>query len=204
VNCRENVLHKIRDDTIHYLDQELAYVIGPPSSLKKLLILFKLVLVTPGYQFVLSRRIQELLLYIPMLGRPLRRIVWWLTCLVFGSEIAISCEVGGGLYIPHPFGIVVGVSDIGKRVTILQNVTIGRKSLADKERPRIGDGAQLSAGAVIVGSITIGHHSIVGANSVVTRDIPPHSLAIGIPATISPLAMQAGNIESTAAFNALG
>jgi serine O-acetyltransferase len=199
VSSSESPIGRIRDDTIRYIHQELAYVSDKSSSLNKLLILVRLLLITPGYQFVLSRRIQELLLCIPILGRPLRRVVWWLTCLIFSSEIAIAAEIGGGLYVPHPYGIVVGVSDIGSNVTILQNVTIGRKGLGDKERPRIERGVQLSAGAVVLGNITIGHDSVVGANSVVTRDVPPCSLATGIPAKISPLIKPSINISSSSA-----
>jgi serine O-acetyltransferase len=147
-------------------------------------------LLTPGFQFVLARRVQELLYHIPVVGRLLRRIAWWLTCLVFGSELAIGCKIGGGLYIPHPFGIVVGISDIAKNVTILQNVTIGHKNRSDRSEPRIEDGVFLSAGAVIVGDITIGRESVVGANSVVTCSMPPNSLAVGIPAKILARAEQ--------------
>jgi serine O-acetyltransferase len=190
VSDSESPIGRLRDDTIRYLEKELAYVDGQPSTFARFLIVLRLILITPGYQFVLSRRVQELLLYIPLLGRPLRRVVWWFSCLAFGSEIAIASEVGGGLYIPHPFGIVVGVSDIERNVTILQNVTVGRKGLNGKDRPRLESGVQLSAGAVVVGNITVGHDSVVGANAVVTRDVPPCSLAMGIPARITPLVRQ--------------
>jgi serine O-acetyltransferase len=187
VSPNDTPTQRIRDDTARYLEQELAYVDGEPSELATILIVLRLILITPGYQFVLSRRLQELMASIPVVGRPLRRLLWWITCIVFSSEIAIACEVGGGLYIPHPYGIVLGVSDIGKNVTILQNVTVGRKKLNDKERPKIESGVQVSVGAVILGNITIGRDSIVAANSVVTQDVPPCSLAAGIPAKITPL-----------------
>ena len=141
---------------------------------------------TPGFQFVLARRIQEILHRIPLVGRLLRRIWWWWTCIVFGSELAIACDIGGGLYIPHPFGIVVGTCKIGRNVTILQNVTIGHKDRLGKGEPRIGDEVMLTAGCVILGDVAIGDRSVVGANAVVTRDVPPRSVAVGIPAKIIP------------------
>jgi serine O-acetyltransferase len=157
------------------------YAAGEGRRVTKLLAL-RMIFLVPGFQFVLSRRIQDQLLCIPLIGRPLRRVWWWLTCRSFGSEIAISAKVGRGLYVPHPWGIVVGLCEIGDDVTILQNVTIGKKSLSEAGVPNIGDGVYLAAGAVIVGHVKIGDHSSVGANSVVLQDVPPNSVAVGVPA----------------------
>ncbi len=172
----ERISHKIKSDFLHYAKREKETV--------SFTFVARMLLVTPGFQFVFSRRIQELLACIPVIGRPLRRIVWWMTCLLFGSELALACRIAGGLYIPHPFGIVVGVSDIGRDVTILQNVTIGQKNRVEFSEPRIEDGAYLAAGSVILGNITIGRNSIIGANSVVTKNVPENSMAVGVPARI--------------------
>lgn len=142
----------------------------------------RLFLLTPGFQFVLARRIGEALAGIALIGRPLRRVWWWRTCRAFGSEIAIGATVEGGLYIPHPYGIVIGVATIGHDVTILQNVTIGNRGEAGAAGAVIGDGAYLGAGAAIIGAVTVGARARVGANAVVTRDVPPAATAIGIPA----------------------
>jgi serine O-acetyltransferase len=167
---------KIREDLAHYALREHTRVSFAFAA--------RMFLLTPGFQFVLSWRVQELLFRVPLIGRLLRRIAWWASCLLFGSEIAMAASVDGGLYVPHPYGIVVGASDIGKRVTLLQHVTIGRKDHTDRGRPQIKDGASLMAGCVVLGDITIGSGAMIGANSVVLKDVPPNSVAIGAPAKI--------------------
>ena len=144
----------------------------------------RMVLLTQGFQFVLARRIQDALARIPVVGRPLRRIWWWWTCRKFGSEIAIGCTVAAGLYIPHPYGIVVGVCTIEENVVILQNVTIGSRHSHSPGHARIGRGAYLSAGAAIIGAVTIGEGAMIGANAVVLRDVPVGAVAVGVPARI--------------------
>ncbi len=144
----------------------------------------RMILLTQGFQFVLARRIQDALVRLPVIGRPLRRIWWWWTCRRFGAEIAIGCTVSAGLYIPHPYGIVVGVCVIGEDVVILQNVTIGSRHSHSPGQARIGRGAYLSAGAAIIGSISIGERAMIGANAVVLRDVPDGAVAVGVPARI--------------------
>ncbi|KQO08269.1 serine acetyltransferase [Sphingomonas sp. Leaf242] len=144
----------------------------------------RMILVTQGFQFVLARRIQDLLAQIPVIGRPMRRIWWWGTCRSFGSEIAIGCTVSPGLYIPHPYGIVVGVCTLGENVAILQNVTIGSRHSHSPGHARIGRNAYLSAGAAIIGAISIGEGAMIGANAVVLRDVPNGAVAVGVPARI--------------------
>ena len=148
---KTKIVDKIKEDLAHYASREHIQV--NPAFVARMLLL------TPGFQFVFAWRIQEALFRVPLVGRILRRIVWWFSCLLFGSEIALAANVDGGLYIPHPYGIVVGASDIGKRVTLLQHITIGRKDHSDRGRPRIEDGASLMAGCVVLGSITIGSNS---------------------------------------------
>ncbi|MBR1177904.1 MULTISPECIES: serine O-acetyltransferase EpsC [Bradyrhizobium] len=175
---KTKIVDKIKEDLAHYASREHTPV--TPAFVIRMLLL------TPGFQFVFAWRIQEALFRVPLVGRILRRIVWWFSCLLFGSEIALAANVDGGLYIPHPYGIVVGASDIGKRVTLLQHITIGRKDHSDRGRPRIEDGASLMAGCVVLGSITIGSNSMIGANAVVLKDVPPNSIAVGAPAKILP------------------
>jgi len=173
---RESVWTKIKADINHYATKE--------STGISLGFVLRMVAFTPGFQFVLSRRIQEAVVKIPVIGRPLRRILWWATCLVFGSELAMGAEIAGGLYTPHPYGIVVGAAKLGANVSILQNVTIGRRAAGHPGDPILEAGVDVSAGAVIVGAVTIGEGATIGANAVVLKDVPQHSMALGVPAKI--------------------
>ena len=141
---------------------------------------------TPGFQFVFSRRLQDMVVRIPLIGRLLRRIIWWATSLCFSSEIGLAATVGGGLYVPHPYGIVVGTATIGRNVTILQNVTIGRLSQDSQRDAIIEDGARIYAGAAVLGEIRVGKNALVAANSVLLADVPDDYVAIGAPAKIRP------------------
>jgi serine O-acetyltransferase len=94
-------------------------------------------------------------------------------------------EIGTGFRLPHPTGIVIGDgTKIGNNVLILQNVTLGKKNLNQKGTPIIGDGVSIMAGAVILGEINIGSNSSIGANSVVLKDVPDNSIAVGAPARV--------------------
>lgn len=102
----------------------------------------------------------------------------------FGVHVSVLVgEYGTGVRMPHPVGIVIGDGAIIEDgVTILQNVTIGRRNDADPSNPRIRRNAKLQAGAVIVGPITIGESAIVGANSVVLHDVRDFAIVVGAPA----------------------
>jgi serine O-acetyltransferase len=140
----------------------------------------------PGFACVLLRRLQEALAIVPVFGRPLRRLVWLLSTYLFASDIAIAAEIGGGLYLPHPHGVVIGACRIGKNVTIMQNVTLGARRPGLSEGPAIADGVLVSAGAVILGGVAIGEGAVIGANAVVLIDIPAGATAVGNPARILP------------------
>jgi serine O-acetyltransferase len=74
---------------------------------------------------------------------------------------------------------------IGDEVTILQNVTVGRKQAEPGHAPRIGRGVLLSAGATILGDVSIGDFAKIGAGSVVTHDVPAGCTAVGVPARLT-------------------
>lgn len=102
-------------------------------------------------------------------------------------EMPASAFVGGGLYMPHVNGVVVSpCSTIGNRLTILQQVTIGVDQFKSTTvGPVIGDRVFIGAGAKIIGPIRIGDDAIIGANAVITKDIPDGATAVGANRIVS-------------------
>jgi len=97
-----------------------------------------------------------------------------------------SASIGTSVFLDHATGIIVGAfAVIGDEVTILQNVTIGRKSSQPDRAPKIGRGVLLSAGATIVGDVTVGDFAKIGAGSVVEHDVPAGCTAVGVPARLT-------------------
>jgi len=104
--------------------------------------------------------------------------------VVTGADIPINCQLGGGLLIPHPNGIVIHPgSMIGPNCLIFQQVTIGERAGGI---PSIGGNVDIGAGARVIGPISIGDHSLIGANAVVLTSVPANSVAVGIPAVSKP------------------
>ena len=97
-------------------------------------------------------------------------------CTITGAEIDLSCQIGGGLLIPHPNGIVIHPgSTIGANCMIFQQVTLAGIVA-------LGYHVDIGAGAKIIGPLTIKNHVRVGANAVVTKDIEEGDTVVGIPA----------------------
>ena len=99
------------------------------------------------------------------------------------SDIDPNAELGEGLKLPHPNGIVVHAeARIGRDCMIMQQVTIGQRST--KGAPTIGDRVYIGAGAKVLGQISIGDGAAIGANAVVLHDVAPGCTAVGIPARV--------------------
>jgi serine O-acetyltransferase len=113
-------------------------------------------------------------------------LLTYFNLVLFGLEVAPRCEIGPGIFFPHPSGTVIGAWRIGSNVTIFQGVTLGSKELDMGfdfcQRPDIGDNVVLGAGAKILGGIHVGDHVTVGANSVVVDSVEAESTVVGIPA----------------------
>lgn len=98
----------------------------------------------------------------------------------FGIKLDYTVKVGRRVRIWHHGGIILGAREIGNDVHIRQNTTLGVSSRAHRQaKPIIEDGVEIGAGSCILGHTRIGHHSIIGANAVVSRDIPPESIVRG-------------------------
>jgi len=101
-------------------------------------------------------------------------------------DIHPAASIGRRVFIDHGVGVVIGeTAIIGNDVIIYQQVTLGGvRTDKGKRHPTLEDGVVIGAGAKILGNITIGANSKVGANSVVVKDVPPESTAVGIPARV--------------------
>ncbi|HKD68070.1 MAG TPA: serine O-acetyltransferase EpsC [Candidatus Binataceae bacterium] len=106
----------------------------------------------------------------------------WIT----GVEIHPGATIGRRLFIDHGMGVVVGETcEIGEDVLIYQGVTLGGTSLKkEKRHPTIQDHVMISAGASVIGPVTIGHGSRIGAGAVVVSSAPPYSTIVGIPGKV--------------------
>ena len=105
----------------------------------------------------------------------------------FGYEIPISTQMGSGLRLPHWGGglVIHNKTVIGEHCEIMQGVTIGNNALKSRDEVAvIGNNVTLCAGCKIIGNKRIGNNSIIGANAVVTKDVPDYSVVAGVPAKI--------------------
>jgi serine O-acetyltransferase len=112
-------------------------------------------------------------------------LITWINRIIFSTFIPSSARIGKNFTIGYwGLGVVIHTNNIiGENCWICQNVTIGKKG-RDIKFPVIGNNVYIGAGAVIVGEIVIGDNSVIGANSFVNIDIPPNSVAVGIPAKV--------------------
>ena len=126
---------------------------------------------------------------LPLVRQALKIIViiWKkLIEITFGIELPQTAQIGKGLFLPHPYGIVLHPDvKIGEYCTISHEVTIGLAGRGKKQGvPHIGDRVYIAPGAKIFGKIKIGNDVAIGANAVVTKDLPDNAVAVGIPAKV--------------------
>ena len=103
-----------------------------------------------------------------------------------GIEIHPAAKLGRGIFIDHGTGVVIGeTAEVGDDVVIYQGVTLGGTGKdTGKRHPTIEDGVMISAGSKVLGPITVGRGSKIGANSVVLKNVPPYSTVVGVPGRI--------------------
>jgi len=118
-------------------------------------------------------------------GALIERLIHaWCHCL-----IGTACQIGPGFIVRHVGGVVIGSGvRMGADCEVRQGVTLGgnagRRSEDGRTQPTLEDGVSLGAGAKVLGPITVGARSIVGANAVLLTDVPPDSVAVGVPARV--------------------
>lgn len=103
-----------------------------------------------------------------------------------GIQIQPKTQIGKGFYLGHYVGVIINPRTvIGKNVNLSQYVTIGQSNRGDRKGTAIiGDNVYIGPGSKIVGAITIGNNVAIGANAVVTKDVPDNAVVAGVPAKI--------------------
>lgn len=129
----------------------------------------------------IAHRLYRMHLYFPA------RFISQLSRFLTGIEIHPGAVIGRGVFIDHGMGVVIGETcKIGDNVLIYQNATLGGTGKdTGKRHPTVESNVMIGAGAKVLGPITIGHDSKVGAGSVVLHDVPPYSTVVGVPARIT-------------------
>ncbi len=117
------------------------------------------------------------------LGRVVSHVGRHLT----GIEIHPGARIGPGFFIDHGMGVVIGeTAEVGANVTLYHGVTLGGTSWnKGKRHPTLQDDVVVGAGAKILGPITIGSGTRIGANAVVVKDVPPDSVVVGVPGRVT-------------------
>lgn len=143
----------------------------------------EIALLYPGLHAIWSYRVSHALWVrgIRFPARALSQLTRWLT----GVEIHPGATIGRRFFIDHGMGVVIGeTAEIGDDVMLYHGVTLGGRTrdATGKRHPTLEDGVTVGAGAKILGPITIGSGTIVGANAVVNKPAPDDSLLVGVPA----------------------
>ena len=164
-----------------------------PAAKSKL----SVVLTYPGVKAVLFHQLAHFfsIAKFDLIARMISQSSRFLT----GIEIHPKAKIGKNLFIDHGMGVVIGeTSEIGNNVTIYHGVTLGGISPSidsDKQRdvkrhPTLKNNVVVGSGAQILGPVTVGENAKIGANSVVTKDVPDNAVMVGVPAknvgTVSP------------------
>jgi serine O-acetyltransferase len=170
LSTNENSAQSISSEVADWSREDKAFMAWQPGR--------SLLASIRAYQRLESRRGP-----LAMIGRKiavLRHRYW---SVVSGADIPLNSQLGGGLLIPHPNGIVIHPrATVGVNCLIHQQVTIGVGGRPGV--PRIGGHVDIGAGAKILGGIGLGDHARIGANAVVLDDVPTGATAVGIPARV--------------------
>jgi serine O-acetyltransferase len=169
----ENMFNTVRNDIQSVFDRD-------PAARSWLEVL----LCYPGLHAIWGHRLTHWLW-----GHGAKLLARWLSQIMrslTGIEIHPGATIGPRFFIDHGMGIVIGeTAEIGADVTLYHGVTLGGTSWQKgKRHPTLEDGVVVGAGAKILGPITIGSNSRIGANAVVVKPVPPDSVVVGVPGEV--------------------
>lgn len=145
----------------------------------------EVLLLYPGLHALIGHRIAHALykMRLNFCARYLSQLMRWAT----GIEIHPGAQIGRRFFIDHGMGVVIGeTAIIGDDVLMYQGVTLGGTGLEKgKRHPTIGNNVVIGGGAKVLGNITVGENSYIGANAVVIKDVPANSTVVGVPGRIT-------------------
>ncbi len=169
------------DRAIHHIKDDIKTIYDKDPAARNI---FEVIFCYPGLHALLAHRFSHKLYKMGVPFFP--RFISFIMRILTGIEIHPGATIGDRFFIDHGEGVVIGETTIiGNDVLIYQQVTLGGtgKDLG-KRHPTVGDGVIIGAGAKVLGNITIGNHSRIGAGSVVIDDVPEHATVVGIPGKI--------------------
>ena len=141
----------------------------------------EVILLYPGIHAIWGHRMAHWLWMhnFKLIGRWVSQLIRNLT----GIEIHPGAIIGRGFFIDHGMGVVIGeTAEVGEDVTLFHGVTLGGTSLnKGKRHPTLGNRVVIGAGAKVLGAITVGDDSRIGANAVVVKSVPANSVVVGVP-----------------------
>lgn len=157
-------------------------------------------LFSPGYRYTYWMRLCAWLHHHRILGLlfPFAWLIYYHLQVRFGIAISYHAAVGGGLYIGHHGGIVTNAGMVvGKNCNLSHDVTIGVSRRGERQGvPQFGDNVYIGPGARIFGNIKIGSNAAIGANCVVTKDVPENAVVVGIPGQVISYDGSSGYVNS--------
>jgi serine O-acetyltransferase len=147
----------------------------------------EILLCYPGFHAVTLHRLSHMLWRLPLPLAPLlARLLSQLGRLLTGVEIHPGARIGQGVFIDHGMGVVIGeTAEVGDNCLLYQGVTLGGTGKQHgKRHPSLLNNVVVGAGAKVLGAITVGSNTRIGAGSVLLRDVGPDSTVVGIPGRV--------------------
>ena len=163
------------------INDDIEYILeNDPAARSKIEVFF----LYPSVHALISHRIAHFFYRHKMFF--IARLISQINRFITGIEIHPGAKIGSAILIDHGMGVVIGeTAVIGNRVTIYHGTTLGGTGKeTGKRHPTVGNDVIIGAGAKVLGPITIGDNSKIGANSVVLKNVPENSTVVGIPGKI--------------------